>query len=64
MTDAVNAAQETPTPEDAPRHWNPPKKPGIVTLFFAVLAVVAILLILWAWNLPPFTGGDEVTQNA
>ena len=64
MTDAVNTAQETQIPDNAPRHWNPPQRPNIVMVFFAVLAVVAVLLILWAWNLPPFTGGDQVTQNA
>ena len=63
MTDAVNPAQN-PASDEAPRHWNPPSRPNIVVVFFAVLAVVAVLLILWAWNLPPFTGGDEVTQNA
>jgi len=64
MTDTANPVPIPPEPDDAPRHWNPPKKPGIVTIFFAVLAVIAVVLILWAWNLPPFTNGDQVTQNA
>lgn len=59
-----------PAPAEAPEQatprpaWKPPTRPGIVTAVFVVLAIAAVLLILAAWGLPPFTGGAEVTQNA
>lgn len=47
-----------------PPGWHPPKKSLLVVVLIVVLALAAILLILWAWHLPPFTGTLESTENA
>jgi multidrug resistance efflux pump len=57
----VTVADEPPQP--------PPSKGGIVrtrraAIVTAVLALAGVLLILWAWRLPPFTSAQERTENA
>ena len=66
MSDDTSPARPAEVPEqETPRPaWKPPTRPGIVTAVFVVLAIAAVLLILAAWGLPPFSGGAEVTQNA
>jgi multidrug resistance efflux pump len=44
--------------------WKPPTRSWVITALIGVTAVVAVLLILLAWRLPPFNGGVEVTDNA
>jgi multidrug resistance efflux pump len=59
----------TPSPQAAVplRHtspWRPPLRDPQTTVAIAVLAVVATLAVLWAWDLWPFGGDVEVTDNA
>lgn len=48
----------------APRGWAPPVKSRPATVVIVVLAVLAIVIILYAWQLPPFAGWSEETDNA
>lgn len=36
----------------------------LTTAFALLLGVAGILLVLYAWRLPPFTGTEEITENA
>lgn len=61
MTDA--AAQ--PAAEDAPpSSWHPPRKSRRVTILILLFALAAILALLAAWRLPPFSGSGQSTENA
>jgi multidrug resistance efflux pump len=73
MTDqAANPPAQTPQqPEDKGLETPPqieaaPKKKGLprAAIITAVLAVAAVLLILFAWKLPPFSSPVERTENA
>lgn len=44
--------------------WRPPEKSRTVVFAIAGIAIAAILAILYAWELPPFAGIDEETDNA
>ncbi|MET0309407.1 MAG: HlyD family secretion protein [Sphingomonas sp.] len=57
---------ETPAPADPPAatHWRPRAKHPISLVLIALIALAAILLLLRAWQLPPFGGGAEATENA
>ncbi len=59
----VIAPQLPPPPPPAPV-WHPPLRYPRTTVAIVLLAVIAVLAILWAWGLPPFGGGIEVTDNA
>jgi len=74
----VEAPTKTPTVETTPGKqpvqvqavtaephvWHPPrKKIGTVVVIIA-LAVGALIAVLTAWDLPPFAGGVEKTDNA
>ncbi len=48
----------------APTGWRPPAKTRTTVIAIAVLAIVAVLAILYAWRLPPFAGVREDTDNA
>ena len=64
MTDAaVPPAAEAPPPSPPPMWQAPPKSP-LVTGWVIVAALIAIIAILAAWRLPPFSGGRETTENA
>lgn len=61
----------TPQPEDEgletpPQVESKPKKKGVpkAAIITAVLALVAVLLVLFVWKLPPFTSSVERTENA
>lgn len=63
MTDAT----ASPAPASPPPPAAPAPAPGKKMLFTVVLilaAVVGVLLVLWAWRLPPFTSGVQHTDNA
>lgn len=51
-------------PLGAPRGWRPPEKNLATLIAIVVLALVAILVILYTWRLPPFAGLPEKTDNA
>jgi multidrug resistance efflux pump len=57
-----------PTPDPpvnaAPTHWRPPEKSRTTIVAIVVIAITAILAILYAWQLPPFAGFAEKTDNA
>lgn len=61
MTDAAAqpAAESPPGPS-----WRPPPKSRIVTISILLVALVAILVLLAAWRLPPFSGSGQSTENA
>lgn len=44
--------------------WRSPPKHPLLLIAIGALALAAIIAILWAWNLPPFGGNIEVTDNA
>ena len=44
--------------------WNPPSKSWLVRSLITVLIVAAIATILYAWQLPPFGGRFEQTDDA
>ncbi|SDD75040.1 Multidrug resistance efflux pump [Cupriavidus sp. YR651] len=48
----------------APKGWAPPKGTLRLTILIIVLAVIGVLIILYAWGLPPFTPALQSTDNA
>lgn len=66
MSDDQQAATTAPDPQidGAPSGWRPPVKSRVTIAMIIVLAVAAILAILFAWRLPPFAGLSERTDNA
>jgi multidrug resistance efflux pump len=57
----MSAEAQAPAP---PQQWLPPTHGARTIAVIVVLAVIALLAILWAWDLPPFGGRVEVTDNA
>ena len=53
-----------PQVDAPPSAWRPPAKSRVAVVVILVLAIAAILTILYAWRLPPFTGWSERTDNA
>ena len=45
-------------------HWSPPGKHPFVVILIIVLIVTAVMAILAAWRLPPFSEGGPRTDNA
>jgi multidrug resistance efflux pump len=41
-----------------------PKRTKIATFGIAMVAIVGVLMVLYAWRLPPFRGHTESTENA
>jgi len=66
MTDAAAppAPEAPPPPPSPPPMWRAPPRSRLVTGVTIVMALVAIIAILAAWRLPPFSGGRETTDNA
>jgi RND family efflux transporter MFP subunit len=63
----VPAAPEpanAPAPEPAVRVWRPPRKRLGTIALIVLLAAGALSAVLTAWDLPPFAGGVERTDNA
>jgi multidrug resistance efflux pump len=61
MTDTAAQSTEAATP---PPGWQAPRKSRLVTALIVLVALTAILALLAAWRLPPFSGGNESTENA
>jgi multidrug resistance efflux pump len=57
-------ATDSASPAAARRGWAPPRGGRAMTVGFIALALVGVLLILYAWRLPPFTSTIESTENA
>ncbi|MEJ1964910.1 MAG: HlyD family secretion protein [Gammaproteobacteria bacterium] len=67
MSETTTPAAEpkAPPPVDAaPSHWRPPPRNKTTVIAIAVVALVGVLAILYAWRLPPFSGVREATDNA
>lgn len=66
MTDTTPAspASATPEPAAAATPAPAPRKRVLFTVVLVAAAVVGVLLVLWAWRLPPFTSGVQHTDNA
>ena len=61
MTDtAAQPATEAPPPPT----WHAPRKSRLVIVVIVLVALAAILALLAAWRLPPFSGGNQSTENA
>ena len=58
------SATSSPRKPDAPLHWRPPARPLPVTVAIAALIVTAVGTITYAWQLPPFAGVFEQTDDA
>jgi multidrug resistance efflux pump len=53
-----------PDPVAAPARWNPPARSLPTSAVIVLLIAGAIIAILYAWQLPPFGGRYEQTDNA
>ena len=64
-TAPIPGSVATSEPEALPnRGWAPPRNGRKGTLGFIALALAGVLLILYAWGLPPFVSTIETTENA
>lgn len=61
---AAKQVVDVPPTEAAPHVWRPPRKRIRTIVLIVLLAMGALLAVLTAWNLPPFAGGRERTDNA
>jgi multidrug resistance efflux pump len=57
-------AQIEPAAAEQPQFWRPPRKDVRVLVLIVVLVAAAIVAILYAWQLWPFTGSVQETDNA
>ena len=59
-------AAQTPPPQvtAAPSGWRPPARSKATVIAIAVVSLLGVLAILYAWRLPPFAGVREKTDNA
>jgi multidrug resistance efflux pump len=57
-------AADAPAAKPVARVWRPPRKRIGAIALIVFLAAAALLAVLTAWNLPPFAGGLERTDNA
>ncbi|NKJ02419.1 HlyD family secretion protein [Novosphingobium sp. SG707] len=65
MTVAAQTSQQSEeTQGTAPGHWQPARRRPLTILVTCILVVIALLLVLAAWGLPPFSAGNENTDNA
>lgn len=57
---------ETPDPQidPPPSGWRPPARSRLTVIAIIAIALAAITAILYAWQLPPFAGWSEQTDNA
>ncbi len=62
--DAVSAGKAAEAPPNAAHVWQPPRTGSRTVLLVVLLAAGALAAVLKAWNLPPFAGGLERTDNA
>jgi hypothetical protein len=60
------AAEPVPPGPDAdpPATWTPPKRRRGTVLVILLLAIAALVAVLYAWGLPPFTSATVSTDNA
>jgi multidrug resistance efflux pump len=58
------APPSDPQVDAPPSAWRPPDKTRTTVIVIVIAAVLAILAILYSWDLPPFAGQAERTDNA
>lgn len=59
---AVDVQNNTPAPARAPPPA--PRRSRPIALIIAAIAAAGAVLVLYAWQLPPFSRGVQVTENA
>jgi RND family efflux transporter MFP subunit len=59
-----DTAPSTASPAPPAATWQPPRRRARVITLVTTLVVIALVAILTAWNLPPFAGRTESTENA
>lgn len=69
MSDTRTAQPEetvdtAPPADPAPKHWRPRVRHPVATVLIVAVALLAVLILLRAWQLPPFGGSEETTENA
>ena len=60
----MTVADTAPPQENEAAQWRAPRKRPIVVIATVALSLIAVLLVLAAWDLPPFAGRNERTDNA
>lgn len=60
----VSPQAPEPSAPPAPTGWAPPRNSRTTSILIAVVALIGILVILYAWGLPPFTPSSQATDNA
>ncbi|MDR6625844.1 HlyD family secretion protein [Caulobacter segnis] len=60
----MTAAEDAPPPENEAAKWRPAAKHPILIAATVALSLASVLLVLAAWNLPPFAGRYQRTDNA
>ncbi|MBC3257656.1 HlyD family secretion protein [Pseudomonas paralactis] len=64
-TTAIAATPEGSTPPGAvPTELRPLRVRIMSSLGFAAIAIIGVLIVLYAWQLPPFSSAVETTENA
>ncbi|EJM66194.1 multidrug resistance efflux pump [Pseudomonas sp. GM50] len=64
-TNAIAATPEDQTPPSSPATEPRSLRVRIISsLGFAAIAIVGVLIVLYAWQLPPFSSAVETTENA
>jgi multidrug resistance efflux pump len=61
MTESTTITASSPAPR---RHWRLPDRHPLLVPLILLLGGAAVLAVLRAWELPPFSSGVEVTDNA
>nr|WP_176592931.1 HlyD family secretion protein [Sphingobium sp. EM0848] len=64
LQDPVEVPKEAPAAEPPKRGWAPPRAGRRETILTLAFIVAGILLILYAWDLPPFSSIVQTTDNA
>ncbi|MBB3941253.1 multidrug resistance efflux pump [Novosphingobium fluoreni] len=60
----VPTAAELPPETPEPTGWRPPARTGITLVAIIAIGIAAVFSILYAWQLPPFAGWAQETDNA
>ncbi|HEY2481654.1 MAG TPA: HlyD family secretion protein [Caulobacteraceae bacterium] len=63
MTDTTHAPSAPPSPPPSAT-WSPARHHPLVTAAFVGVIAVGVLVVLAAWNLPPFAGPNQATEDA
>lgn len=61
---ANDAAMAEPVPAETAAGWRPPPRRPSTIIAVVLLGAAAVLTILYAWQLPPFAGWSQATDNA